>query len=251
MSAPKQVSAEGSVSIEGLDKAAVLAALYNGARAQGLGFLHYNPKPMTVEEAKGILEAQTNFDYLNGRVLKVDLSDKGGTACTSFNPWAYDRDNGEGAAAEAIQALRDGQTEKAPQILRRHVEGVIEASMLSLPEAKRRQLSRLADSNPEALEVCMRLMLQYALLDPETNPEGKTFFDGFNPERSAQAWYAEKEPFNLLEKAGIKGPEITKLFNEKFRGDVTRMYFSLALFMNPEVPDSYRKRNGLPPLRKE
>ncbi len=62
------------VLIQGLDKAAVLAALYNNARAQGMGFLHYDAAPMTVEEARGYLNGgQTYFDYLKGRVMKVSL----------------------------------------------------------------------------------------------------------------------------------------------------------------------------------
>lgn len=83
--------------ISGLDKAAVLAALYNHARCQGMGYLHYDPKPMTVEEAQEILaKGQTYFDYHKGRVMKVDLS--GGFLDTRL----YDRDNGLGAAENAI-----------------------------------------------------------------------------------------------------------------------------------------------------
>ena len=238
MTASRQALTEGLVSIEGLDKGAVLAALYNAARAQGMGFFQYTPKPMTAAEARVILEGQTVFDYLNGRVLKVDLSEE--RTKGAFDPRLYDRDNGPGAAAAAIQALIETHSEQAPEILRKHTEGVIEAGLLNLPEAKKRQFSRLADGDPEALEVCTKLMLRYALLNPEVNPEGKTFFDGFNPKRGAQVWYAEKDPFDLLEKAGIKGYEITKLFNEEFKGDVTRMYLSLALFVNPEAPDFYR-----------
>ncbi len=43
------------ISINGLDKAAVLAALYNASRPQGMGFMHYDPKPMEVEEARTLL----------------------------------------------------------------------------------------------------------------------------------------------------------------------------------------------------
>jgi hypothetical protein len=40
------------VSIKGMDKAKVLAALYNGARAQGAGFIHYDSSPMGEGEAR-------------------------------------------------------------------------------------------------------------------------------------------------------------------------------------------------------
>ncbi len=90
-----------SVSIRGLDKAKVLAALYNGARAQGAGFIHYDPAPMNEEEAHQILEGgQTYFDYVKGRVMKVDLSGD------EVDPYLYDRDNGRGAVAEIVTALR-------------------------------------------------------------------------------------------------------------------------------------------------
>ena len=83
--------------ISKLDKAAVLAALYNHARPQGMGFLHFDPKPMTVEQAKEILATgQTYFDYVKGRVMKVDLSKN------FLDTWLYDRDNGPGAAENAI-----------------------------------------------------------------------------------------------------------------------------------------------------
>lgn len=37
--------------ISGLSKASVLAALYNAARPQGMGFLQYDPKPMSEADA--------------------------------------------------------------------------------------------------------------------------------------------------------------------------------------------------------
>lgn len=83
--------------ISKLDKAAVLAALYNHALPQRTRFLHFDPKPMTVEEAQKILETgQTYFDYVKGRVMKVDLSRE------FLDTRLYDRDNGPGAAENAI-----------------------------------------------------------------------------------------------------------------------------------------------------
>lgn len=89
------------ISLAGLDKAAVLAALYNNARPQGMGFLHYDPTPMSIEEAKTILESSHGyFDYLKGRVMKVNLTEE------TLDPWLYDRDNGEGSAERVINELR-------------------------------------------------------------------------------------------------------------------------------------------------
>jgi hypothetical protein len=50
------------------------------------------------------LKHGANFDYLHGRVMKVDLSGD------SFDPWLYDRDNGEGAASRAIAKMRPTPT---------------------------------------------------------------------------------------------------------------------------------------------
>lgn len=88
------------ISLEGLNKADVLAALYNSSKPQGLGFLQFENKPMTREEAEELLKKWTYFDYLKGRVMKVDLSKD------DLDPWDYDRDNGPGAARRAIDELR-------------------------------------------------------------------------------------------------------------------------------------------------
>lgn len=105
------------ISLEGLDKAEVLMALYDAARPQGMGFLRYIPGPMPREEAERLVrtpeddvcDAATRemfrrkdlyFDYIHGRVMKVNLSGD------SLDPIFYDRDNGPGAAAAAIARLR-------------------------------------------------------------------------------------------------------------------------------------------------
>ena len=91
------------ISIEGLNKADVLAALYNSARPQSMGFLHYTPELMTTAKAAEILATgQTYFDYLGGRVMKVDLGSD------ELREGLYDRDNGAGAAAKAIAGLTAG-----------------------------------------------------------------------------------------------------------------------------------------------
>lgn len=106
--------------ISGIDKAALLAALYNNSKPFGMGFLHYDPTPMTVEEARGILAdwpagsvvdygpsghlgstaKNLYFDYFRGRVLKVELSGD------DLNTRLYNRDLGEGVAERIIQSLR-------------------------------------------------------------------------------------------------------------------------------------------------
>lgn len=81
------------------DKGEVLAALYNNSRPQGMGFLHSDDVPLTKNEAWDLLDQSTYFDYLKGRVMKIDLSGD------ELNPALYDRDNGEGAAERAISTI--------------------------------------------------------------------------------------------------------------------------------------------------
>lgn len=88
------------VDIKGLEKARVLKALYDHSHPQGLGFLQAG-KTVTLEECAKLLEENTYFDYLGGRVLKVDLSKD------ELDPRLYDQDCGEGAAQRAVDSIRD------------------------------------------------------------------------------------------------------------------------------------------------
>lgn len=91
------------VDIKGLPKHLVFKALYDNAKTQGMGVLHYVPGPISEEDAKDAIEEykeyNLRFDYYKGRVMKVVL--KG----DAFDPWSYDRDNGQGAAQRAIDNL--------------------------------------------------------------------------------------------------------------------------------------------------
>lgn len=113
-----------TISLEGLKKAEVLAALYNAARPQGMGFLHYDPAPMTADEAQAILDRGiTYFDYVKGRVMKVDL--KG----NFFDPWLFDRDNGEGAAQAAIDSLRKTGDTNNPLVQKIHADSTFSSAL--------------------------------------------------------------------------------------------------------------------------
>jgi len=118
---------DNTIDIAGLDKARVLCALYDAAKPQGMGRLHYVPGDLSIADAARIItrgderidygvpprnvpeddrprmagfSRPLSFDYLMGRVLKVDISGD------TFSAWGYDRDNGEGAAHTAIERLR-------------------------------------------------------------------------------------------------------------------------------------------------
>jgi hypothetical protein len=90
------------IDVSDISPAELLAGLYNNARAQGLGFLHYKPEDMTpVEAAKLIGDKDRVYcDYVQGRVMKVEINGK--TLRTAL----YDRDNGTGAAQRVVDEIR-------------------------------------------------------------------------------------------------------------------------------------------------
>ena len=86
--------------ISKLSKAKVLAALFNAAKPQGMGFLHFRPEHVMDEnEAAGLLTLTKDFDYLEGRVMKINLEPD------VLNTRLYNRDNGENAAENAIASI--------------------------------------------------------------------------------------------------------------------------------------------------
>lgn len=92
------------ISIKGLNKAEVLKALYDHSHVQGMGIYQTVPEgTVTVEHCRMLLETTgyPYFDYLYGRVIKVDLSGD------EFDERLYDRDCGPGAAARAVQRIRN------------------------------------------------------------------------------------------------------------------------------------------------
>ncbi len=112
-----------SISIGGISKAAVLAALYNASKPQGLDFIQYDPKPMSAEEAEAILKQTMYFDYLYGRVMKISLKKD------EVDTRRYNRDNGENAAEMAIEALRQSNNPNADSIQKTHSENTLAAAI--------------------------------------------------------------------------------------------------------------------------
>lgn len=124
----------GTVNIAGVDKGALLAALFNGSAAAGMGIFQANrgPSAMTDEYGQQIIDEtlagqfghdgvmligvesaekmgltkpkSLYFDYLYGRPLKVDLTGD------EVDSWGYDRDNGgEGTLAAIVKKLQARQ----------------------------------------------------------------------------------------------------------------------------------------------
>ena len=85
--------------------AEVLMVLYNRAMVHGIGFLQATYKPMTLDEADEIIESRmknrigTYFDYLHGRVMKIDVAPGIGQ---DLDTRLYNRDNGPEAAELAL-----------------------------------------------------------------------------------------------------------------------------------------------------
>lgn len=79
--------------------AAILAALYNNSKPQGMGFLQFQSGDLSEEKAAELLKQGDYFDYLQGRVMKVRI------AGDEFDPRLYDRDNGQGSALRAVEHL--------------------------------------------------------------------------------------------------------------------------------------------------
>ncbi len=88
------------MNIKGINKAKILAALYNNSKPLNMGLLHFIDADMTEIEAQKILDAgHTYFDYLHGRVMKIDLSSD------ELKTFLYDRDLGEGACERIVNSI--------------------------------------------------------------------------------------------------------------------------------------------------
>lgn len=95
-----------NVSIKDIPKNELLAALYNNSKPLGLGMLHFDPTPMSLDDAQNMIEDLKKegrdlfFDYVKGRVMKVDITGD------EMKTWSYNRDIGEGAAERIVESLR-------------------------------------------------------------------------------------------------------------------------------------------------
>jgi hypothetical protein len=84
--------------ITGLDKVAVLHALWSASRVAAF-FAGAPPPPFHAAQALTAVH-EDYIDYFQGRVIKMDLRGD------AIAPRLYDRDNGAGAAERAVATLR-------------------------------------------------------------------------------------------------------------------------------------------------
>lgn len=91
------------IDISNKDKAEVLAALYNHSKPIGAGMIQFDPRPISVELARKVLDTMGyRFSYLKGRTMKVDLS--GDTVYVG----RYNADNDQpGLAQRAISTCKN------------------------------------------------------------------------------------------------------------------------------------------------
>ena len=85
------------IKYNGLTKAEILSILYNNARAKGLGVLLYEVGDMSIEQAEKLLKQKTDFSFIKGRSIMIDLTDD-----EYFEELYYDKHNGDGEAQKAI-----------------------------------------------------------------------------------------------------------------------------------------------------
>ncbi len=104
------VIAHNEVDISTLEKSELLAALYNRAKPQGNGMLHYDPAPMTADQAKELLNKLASDDlyfyYLAGRVMNIDISSD------IMDTHLYNRDNGANAAEKVACSLESSRKDE-------------------------------------------------------------------------------------------------------------------------------------------
>jgi len=88
------------MNIKNLNKAEVLAALYNRAIPLERSVYFSRHEPMTPEKAQMLLDlGHTSFSELEGRALSVDLKKE------EVDTRLYNRNNGNNAAENAIEWL--------------------------------------------------------------------------------------------------------------------------------------------------
>jgi len=86
-----------------VDPRKLLMCLYNRAQPFGMGFMHYDPNPMTTAEAEAVLVANgygermrpLYFDYLRGRLIKCVIGPRE-SGCL------FDREYGPGAFENVV-----------------------------------------------------------------------------------------------------------------------------------------------------
>ena len=106
----------GRLSFAGIEPGVLVHALYHGTKALG-PYAKVNDRPkLSLAEAEAMMEYRADptdhtdqgryvVEWMAGRPLKIDLD----LNTKTFDPTWYDRDAGDGRAAEVLQKLRSGR----------------------------------------------------------------------------------------------------------------------------------------------
>ncbi len=81
------------IDITGVNMIELVKKVYDLSRPQGLGFMHFNPEPMTDEQARDYIndDGTVNMDYVSGRACKFHVR-KEDDQYVIGDSW-YDHDN--------------------------------------------------------------------------------------------------------------------------------------------------------------
>ncbi|PIN81860.1 hypothetical protein COV11_00995 [Candidatus Woesearchaeota archaeon CG10_big_fil_rev_8_21_14_0_10_30_7] len=159
------------INISDLNKADVLAVLYNASKPMGLGFMHYDTTPMNREQAQKLLDTgHTEFDYLKGRPMKVVI------AGDHMNSEMYDSYHGEGALQKAIESLRSTGQSYNDQVKQTHIAGTKKSIEQLTGSGQLFEPTRVSThSNMKIYELGMADML--GVLGPKVNEAVKKLDD--------------------------------------------------------------------------
>lgn len=96
-----------------VEPAVVVMHVYNLSSPQGMGFLHYEPEDMTIEQAKEIVEkigdrGYINLDYVKGRACKFFFKIIDGKVVFDMDSW-YDHSKYQ--FDTLIECLRNAEKE--------------------------------------------------------------------------------------------------------------------------------------------
>jgi len=130
----RTITPESLIETRGLSRAAILATLYNAASKVGHGTKNPGPDTMTEEDAKACMASSPcyAFDYLNGKRLKIDLTD----SAVGIVAGQYDYGQGHGTAKRAIEILRSTGDPSHPDIAALQVVSKAAAEVASAPLRK-------------------------------------------------------------------------------------------------------------------
>jgi hypothetical protein len=78
------------IDVTGVDTVELVKKAYELSRPQGMGMMHFDPTPLTDDEAKSLMndDGSCRLDYVRGRACKFDVS-VNGDKTSIRSPW-YD-----------------------------------------------------------------------------------------------------------------------------------------------------------------